>query len=154
MMMRTRNLPQTAWFLILVALVATAGLGCVAMKKMSLRSAMNPHAESAESVSEGATIYARECASCHGAGGFGDGLAGKRLAIPPTNLRAFIAERTEGYFASQVAYGKTGNPEMPVFVETLSINQIWHVTNFVFSLGPVPKPTTSLPSKASSEKSG
>ena len=145
MITRTRNLPQTAWFLILVALVATAGLGCVAMKKMSLRSAMNPHAESTESVSEGATIYARECASCHGAGGFGDGLAGKRLAIPPTNLRAFIAERIEGYFASQVAYGKTGNQEMPVFVETLSINQIWHVTNFVFSLGPVPKPSTSLP---------
>ena len=61
------------------------------------------------------------------------------------HLRAFIAERTEGYFASQVAYGKTGNPEMPVFVETLSIHQIWHVTNFVFSLGPVPEPATSLP---------
>ncbi len=154
MMTRIRDRAQTAWLLILIVLVASAGLGCVAMKKMSLRSAMNPHLESAESVSEGATIYARECASCHGAGGFGDGLAGKELAISPTNLRAFISERTEGYFASQVAYGKTGNPEMPVFVETLSINQIWHVTNFVFSLGPVPKPTNSLPSEADSKKSG
>jgi mono/diheme cytochrome c family protein len=139
--------------LILVAFVATAGLGSGAMEKMGLRSAMNPHPESAESVSEGATIYAGECASCHDAGGFGDGLAGKKLVIPPTNLRAFIAERTEGYFLSQVAYGKTGNPEMPVFAETLSIDQIWHVTNFVYSLRPVPKPAASLRSKASSEKS-
>ncbi|PCI13514.1 MAG: hypothetical protein COB68_14080, partial [SAR202 cluster bacterium] len=44
-------------------------------------------------VALGKTVYADNCASCHGAGGFGDGLAGKRLAIPPTNLRAFIAER-------------------------------------------------------------
>ena len=113
------------------------GLGCVMMSKMSWRSSTNPHAGNGESIATGSAIYARECASCHGGAGFGDGEDGKRLAKPPTNLRVFIGERSDGYFASQVAHGKTGNAEMPIFDSKLSRDEIWHVTNFVYSLGPV-----------------
>jgi mono/diheme cytochrome c family protein len=129
---------RVAGIQVLVILLGMAGLGCVMMSKMSWRSSTNPHAGSSQSIAEGAALYARECASCHGIAGFGDGEAGKRLVKPPTNLRRFIAERSDGYFASQVAHGKTGNTEMPVFVETLSEDEIWHVTHYVYSLGPVP----------------
>ena len=141
MLERTRSLRRTLGIHILMASLAAAGSGCVMMSKMSWRSASNPHLGSAESVTQGSALYATECASCHGVTGFGDGAAAKPLATPPTNLRAFIADRDEGFFASQVAYGKTGNPDMMPFVETLTTDQIWHVTNYVFSLGPVPAPS-------------
>lgn len=105
------------------------------MSKLSWRSSSNPYRESRDSVARGEALYARECASCHGMQGLGDGPAGQSLAIRPTNLRVFIGERDEGYFASQVAYGKTGNPDMPRFVDELSSDEIWHVTNYVYSLG-------------------
>ncbi len=72
---------------------------------------------------EGAREFARHCASCHGAGGQGDGPAGTALATPPADLTR-IAARRDGHFPRlDVAYvidGRFevqahGTREMPVW---------------------------------------
>jgi len=44
---------------------------------------VNPYAGDAAAITAGATIYADNCASCHGAEGLGDGEAGAELDPPP-----------------------------------------------------------------------
>ncbi len=131
---RTHKLRAEATALLLA--LPLLGLGCQLMSKTVWLLSSNPYEGSADSAAQGEAIYAAQCAACHGATGVGDGEAGKGLAIPPTNLRAYIADYTTVHFAAHVAYGKTGNPDMPAFIPILSEDQVWHVTNYVFSLGP------------------
>jgi len=107
------------------------------MKKTTWLLSSNPYEGSTESAAQGEAIYAARCASCHGATGFGDGAAGKAFETPPRDLRAYIADHTTAHFAAHVAYGKTGNPTMPGFLGVLTEDQVWHVTNYVYSLGAV-----------------
>lgn len=111
-------------------------VGCQLMRKTGWLLSSNPYEQSSGSAAQGEAVYVAHCASCHGASGFGDGDAGKGLTIPPRDLRAYIADYTTAHFAAHVAYGKTGNPDMPSFLGVLTKAEIWHVTNYVFSLGP------------------
>lgn len=40
---------------------------------------------------DGAQLYARHCAACHGTGGAGDGPEAARLPVPPADLRGLAA---------------------------------------------------------------
>lgn len=122
---------------VLVIAVSMLGLGCQLMHKTGWMLSTNPYEGDAGSAALGEPIYAAHCASCHGPKGFGDGPMGKSFEPPPTNLRAYIVEYGTAHFAAHVAYGKTGNPAMPAFIKTLSEDEVWHVTNYVFSLGGV-----------------
>lgn len=88
-------------------------------------------AESEKVASVGEEQFLRNCASCHGMTGKGDGYVGKLLKTPPADLSA-IAKRNGGTFPSlKVAemidgrqpIGAHGSREMPVwgerFAETL-----------------------------------
>lgn len=130
---RTLKLRTDAAALLLA--LSLLGLGCQLMSKTVWLLSSNPYEGSPDSVALGEPLYATQCAACHGAIGIGDGEAGKGLEPPPTNLRAYTADYTTSHFAARVAYGKTGNPSMPPFIGTLSEDQIWHVTNYVYSLG-------------------
>lgn len=46
----------------------------------------NPLPRTHETLDPGATVYAGNCASCHGSTGRGDGEAGRDLSPPPGNL--------------------------------------------------------------------
>jgi len=46
----------------------------------------NPWVESDDMIAHGKAVYSVNCAICHGAGGAGDGPAGKALNPPPRNL--------------------------------------------------------------------
>ncbi|PTX53808.1 cbb3-type cytochrome c oxidase subunit III [Litoreibacter ponti] len=49
------------------------------------------------SISRGKTVYAKECAQCHGARGEGGGPASLGLGLPPPDLVGLRA-RNDGYF--------------------------------------------------------
>jgi len=101
---------------------------------------------SAESLRRGKEMFeAIECHKCHGAEGRADGPSRAELKdewgnpIPPANLTKRWtfrggAGRTE--IATRLANGVLGTP-MPAFLDSVEKPEdIWHLTNFIRSLGP------------------
>lgn len=88
-----------------------------------------PAVERTLNVAEGAALYARYCAVCHGDGGRGDGPNARWLAVPPANHSdaAAMAARTDDRLFDAIASG--GYPlgrsaAMPAFGATLSRSEI------------------------------
>jgi DMSO reductase family type II enzyme heme b subunit len=103
---------------------------------------------SAESIKRGKEMYeAIECHKCHGNEGRGDGPSRDELKdewgypIPPANLAKRWtlrggASRTD--IATRIANGVLGTP-MPAFLDSVEKPEdIWHLTNYIVSLGPEP----------------
>lgn len=83
-----------------------------------------------EIVREGARLYAENCASCHGAEGFGDGEAGHGLNPPPANLAHIIRMPMldDEYLLWTLSEG--GAPvdsAMPAFKDILTEEQMWKI---------------------------
>jgi mono/diheme cytochrome c family protein len=98
----------------------------------------NPLSATPENLQAGAKLYQLHCASCHGAEGYGDGVAGKALQPPPSNLamlmRMGMMARDE-YLYWTIAEGGTAlNTSMPAFKETLSENDAWQLILHLRSL--------------------
>lgn len=49
----------------------------------------NPRLPTREKIETGKWLYERHCASCHGAGGAGDGADGRNLNPRPTDIATF-----------------------------------------------------------------
>ena len=103
-------------------------------------------ASSPESIKRGKEMFeAIECHKCHGTDGRADGPSRAELKdewgnpIPPANLTKRWtfrggAGRTE--IATRLANGVLGTP-MPAFLDSVEKPEdIWHLTNFIVSLGP------------------
>ena len=103
-------------------------------------------ASSAESIKRGKEMFeAIECHKCHGTEGRADGPSHAELKdewgnpLPPANLTKRWtfrggAGRTE--IAMRLANGVLGTP-MPAFLDSVEKPEdIWHLTNFILSLGP------------------
>jgi len=72
-----------------------------------------------EIIPSGEALYRRNCASCHGTSGRGDGPAARSLAVPPTDLTQLRMSVPQ---LMQVIDGRTavqahGSSEMPVWGE-------------------------------------
>lgn len=99
------------------------------------RSMRDPLPATAATLDRGAQVYAQNCASCHGASGYGDGPAGQQLVPPPANLAWLGHSRMAGsdqYIYWSVAEG--GQPlgtAMPAFKGTLPEKDIWAVVSYV-----------------------
>ena len=101
----------------------------------------NPVPSDAASVAAGQTLYEKNCLSCHGATGVGNGPAAKDLQKPPGNLGdAKLWEQTDGALFWKLTEGRT---PMPTFEKTLSETDRWTVINYVRTLSP--KPAASQP---------
>lgn len=88
-----------------------------------------------ETLDRGATVYAGNCASCHGSTGRGDGEAGRDLSPPPGNL-AWLSQmpmvRWDPFMYWAVAEGGASfGSAMPAFKDTLSSDDIWAVIAYV-----------------------
>ena len=84
--------------------------------------------ERAPLLARGADLFHRECSSCHGEQGRGDGAAGKVLTPPPANLtdaRA-LADATPLSFYRRITIGVAGTA-MPAFETRLSAVDRWAV---------------------------
>lgn len=122
------------------AVAAPAG-DAAAMKKL-----MEP---SDELMAHGKTVYAAQCATCHGAAGKGDGAAAAALTPKPRNFTS--GEWTRGGTPSQVyttiSKGSPGTA-MPPF-DTLSAKDRWALAHYVRSLSPTKPDDTEETLKAS-----
>jgi DMSO reductase family type II enzyme heme b subunit len=103
-------------------------------------------ASSPDSIKRGKEMYeAIECHKCHGAAGRADGPSRPELKdewgnpIPPANLAkrwTFRGGSSGGEIATRLANGVLGTP-MPAFLDSVEKPEdIWHLTNFILSLGP------------------
>jgi DMSO reductase family type II enzyme heme b subunit len=114
---------------------------------------------SSESLKRGKEMFeAIECNKCHGTQGRGDGPSRSELKdewgqpIKPANLAKRWtfrggASRTE--VATRLAVGVLGTP-MPAFLDSVEKPEdIWHLTNYILSLGPEsPRYATLLTARA------
>ena len=109
-----------------VALIAVVAAGVVAAARTD-SSQPDP----------GRVIYEQRCATCHGAGGAGDGPAAAAMEPRPRNLRApdFWRGRTTAELRQVVRNGKPGTLMAP-FAGALSDAEIDAVVAFLQSFRP------------------
>jgi putative copper export protein/mono/diheme cytochrome c family protein len=93
----------------------------------------------------GAAVYADQCAQCHGAGGHGDGPAGRDLPVKPADLTApHLFAHREGDLYWWISQGRS-NGAMPGFAGALSERQRWQVIAFIRARAAGVQPNILLP---------
>lgn len=97
----------------------------------------NPVAADAASVDAGRQVYEKNCASCHGARGTGDGRMGEELTPRPSNLTdgEWKHGATDGEIFTVIRDGAK-NTGMRPYARKLTARQIWDVVNYLRSIGP------------------
>ncbi len=89
----------------------------------------NPVKADAESVELGKELYNKNCASCHGKKGLGDGPKAKLIETFPGDFSgAFYQKQADG---EQFFKTKVGRDEMPAYSKKLSEEDIWNVVNYM-----------------------
>ena len=84
----------------------------------------NPVAVSDASKKSGQTIYTKNCASCHGKTGLGDGVKARSLKDFPGDFsKAAFQGQTDGEIFYKT---KTGRGEMPKYDGKLTDEDIWN----------------------------
>jgi mono/diheme cytochrome c family protein len=95
----------------------------------NFKSMKNPVAVSDASNKDGKTIYDKNCASCHGKTGLGDGVKARALQTFPGDFsKADFQGQTDGDHFYKT---KTGRGEMPKYEGKLADNDIWNVVNYM-----------------------
>jgi DMSO reductase family type II enzyme heme b subunit len=111
------------------------------------------------SIKRGKEMFeAIECHKCHGTEGRADGPSRSELKdewgypIPPANLAkrwTFRGGASRTDIATRIANGVLGTP-MPAFLDSVEKPEdIWHLTNYILSLGPEPPRYATLLTVAS-----
>ena len=94
----------------------------------------NPVAPSPPTLAAGKGVYSRECVSCHGLGGKGDGKKGRDLQPLPANLSdPKVTAQTDGALFWKIS---TGRKPMPSFQKELSDDERWQVIDYIRTLAP------------------
>jgi high-affinity iron transporter len=84
---------------------------------------------------EGHALFVRNCASCHGIGGMGDGPAARTLSTPPpaVAVKRLTPELTPTLAYNVISVGVRGTA-MPGFASSLTPQQRWNIINYIYSL--------------------
>jgi mono/diheme cytochrome c family protein len=88
----------------------------------------NPVKADAASIAAGKDLYNKNCASCHGKTGLGDGVKARTLETFPGDFsKPAYQTQTDGEL-----FGKTkvGRDEMPKYDGKIPDEDIWHITNY------------------------
>ena len=97
----------------------------------------NPVPADATSIAAGKAVYEKNCASCHGDTGKGDGRMGEELNPKPPDLTdaEWKHGSTDGEIFKVIHDGspKTG---MKSYGRKLTEHEIWDVVNYIRSIGP------------------
>jgi mono/diheme cytochrome c family protein len=89
----------------------------------------NPVIKNEASNEAGKVLYLKNCASCHGKTGLGDGVKARML-------HDFAGDFSSDYYQNQTDgehfyKTKTGRGEMPKYESKLSDDDIWNVVNYM-----------------------
>ncbi len=97
----------------------------------------NPVAADAASVAAGKAVYEKNCISCHGETGKGDGRMGEELNPKPSNLTdaEWKHGSSDGEIYTVIKDGVKGTGMRP-FNSKLTTHQIWDVINYIRTLSP------------------
>jgi mono/diheme cytochrome c family protein len=89
----------------------------------------NPVAQGDASNKAGMALYTKNCASCHGKTGLGDGVKARMLKDFPGDFSsaAFQGQSDGEHFYKT----KTGKGEMPKYEGKLADDDIWNIVNFM-----------------------
>lgn len=84
------------------------------------------------SVKAGDAAYKKNCASCHGKAGAGDGTKAKTLETFPGNFgSADFQGQSDGVIFYQTKFGRN---EMPKYDKKIEDNDIWNIVNYLRTL--------------------
>ena len=97
----------------------------------------NPVASTPASITAGAAAYKKYCAFCHGVAGKGDGPLAPKDA-PPADLTDAKWDHgsTDGEIFTFIQNGGGPNSKMVAFKGKMPDQDMWHIVNFIRSLGP------------------
>ena len=96
----------------------------------------NPIEANEVSLAKGKPVWVKECASCHGDKGKGDGPAVKDLEKKPEDLTLpKTLNQTDGALFWKIAEGRK---PMATYEKTLNEEDRWHVINYLRILAPKP----------------
>jgi mono/diheme cytochrome c family protein len=91
----------------------------------------NPVAVGEASTKAGQVLYTKNCASCHGKTGLGDGVKARSLKDFPGDFsKAEFQTQTDGDLFYKT---KSGRAEMPKYEGKLTDNDIWNTVNYMRS---------------------
>jgi len=84
---------------------------------------------------DGQALFVKNCASCHGEKGAGDGPALHTLSTPPPaiGIRTLTPELTPTLAYNVISVGVRGTA-MPGFASSLTPQQRWNIINYIYSL--------------------
>lgn len=84
------------------------------------------------STKAGLALYTKNCASCHGRTGLGDGVKARSLKTFPGDFsKADFQKQSDGNLFYKT---KTGRDEMPKYEGKLSDDDIWNIVNYMRTL--------------------
>ena len=89
----------------------------------------NPVVKGDASNKAGMALYTKNCASCHGKTGLGDGVKARTLKDFPGDFsKADFQGQTDGEHLYKTKFGKD---EMPKYEGKLSDDDIWNIVNYM-----------------------
>lgn len=92
----------------------------------------NPVAVGDASTKSGQTLYTKNCASCHGKAGLGDGVKARSLKDFPGDFsKAAFQSQTDGELFYK---SKIGRGEMPKYEGKVTDDEIWNMVNYMRTL--------------------
>ena len=92
----------------------------------------NPLTADAATIAAGKTVYVKECQSCHGKKGKGDGPSAKDLDIPAGDFsKATMQSQSDGALFWKTSEGRK---PMPSFKKKLTEDKIWQTIIYMRTL--------------------
>ena len=128
---------STRILLFISALMPPLGLAAYGSPQDGAADAKNPVAVNATTLAEGKQLFTKNCQSCHGALGKGDGKGGAALKPPPADLTDDMWKHgsTDAEIFAVIRDGAKGTG-MRGFAGRMTTKELWTVLNYVRTLGP------------------